>query len=307
MSTQRATSTPLTRDFATEHQPRAERHAARALSAEEPLKEAVQRIRGASSISISPDLFEKMYLSPRNSSDGDLRRRFGNPTPLALAGFLLALTPLSCEMMGWRGGAVGPITTMTGSASSAVYFFMGGLLMFVSGILEFFLGNTFPFVVFASYGGYWFALGATFSPIFNAYGAYSSDPVQHPELGVISEGFNSSMSFFLLFMAILSLVFLICSLRTNIFFATIFFTLFLGFILETVEFFVLSRGEFIGASSARTAAGISYFLSVVAGWYIFLAQMLLALDFPVQLPIGDLSLLIRGRSEKLLEKASNSV
>ena len=29
---------------------------------------------------------------------------------------------------------------------------MGGLLMFSGGLLEFFLGNTFSFVVFASYG-----------------------------------------------------------------------------------------------------------------------------------------------------------
>jgi len=31
------------------------------------------------------------------------KRKFGNPTPLALAGLVLALTPLSCQLMGWRG------------------------------------------------------------------------------------------------------------------------------------------------------------------------------------------------------------
>ena len=29
---------------------------------------------------------------------------------------------------------------------------MGGLLMIIGGVLEFFLGNTFPFVVFSSFG-----------------------------------------------------------------------------------------------------------------------------------------------------------
>jgi hypothetical protein len=34
------------------------------------------------SLSISPELFEKLYLSPQNAVKGDLRKTFGNPTPL---------------------------------------------------------------------------------------------------------------------------------------------------------------------------------------------------------------------------------
>lgn len=43
---------------------------------------ALKRIRTAGSISISPELFEKIYLSPQNAVKGDLRKTFGNPTPL---------------------------------------------------------------------------------------------------------------------------------------------------------------------------------------------------------------------------------
>jgi len=43
---------------------------------------ALRKIRTAGSISISPELFEKIYLSPQNSVKGDLRKTFGNPTPL---------------------------------------------------------------------------------------------------------------------------------------------------------------------------------------------------------------------------------
>ena len=43
---------------------------------------ALKRIRTAGSISISPELFEKLYLSPQNKVKGDLRKTFGNPTPL---------------------------------------------------------------------------------------------------------------------------------------------------------------------------------------------------------------------------------
>jgi hypothetical protein len=34
------------------------------------------------SLSISPEVFEKLYLSPENAVKGDLRKTFGNPTPL---------------------------------------------------------------------------------------------------------------------------------------------------------------------------------------------------------------------------------
>jgi hypothetical protein len=43
---------------------------------------ALRRIRTAGSISISPELFEKIYLSPQNAVKGDLRKTFGNPTPV---------------------------------------------------------------------------------------------------------------------------------------------------------------------------------------------------------------------------------
>lgn len=68
-------------------------------------------------------MFEKMYLSPQNAVKGDLRSTFGNPTPLALLGYLLSLSPLSCELMGWRGaGGAGIATT------GAYYFIVSSLL-----------------------------------------------------------------------------------------------------------------------------------------------------------------------------------
>jgi len=44
--------------------------------------EALKRIRTTGSLSISPELFEKIYLSPQNKVAGELRKTFGNPTPM---------------------------------------------------------------------------------------------------------------------------------------------------------------------------------------------------------------------------------
>jgi succinate-acetate transporter protein len=48
--------------------------------------------------------------------------------------------------MGW-GGAGG-----NGAATIGLYYFFGGMLQIIGSILEWFIGNTFPFVVFGSFG-----------------------------------------------------------------------------------------------------------------------------------------------------------
>jgi uncharacterized protein len=42
----------------------------------------LHRIRTAASVSISPELFEKFYLSPQNAVKGEIRKTFANPAPV---------------------------------------------------------------------------------------------------------------------------------------------------------------------------------------------------------------------------------
>jgi hypothetical protein len=44
--------------------------------------DGLRELRAAQSITMSPELFEKLYLSPPNKVKGNLRRTFANPTPL---------------------------------------------------------------------------------------------------------------------------------------------------------------------------------------------------------------------------------
>lgn len=262
---------------------------------------ALQRIRTAGSISISPELFEKMYLSPQNKVAGELRKTFGNPTPLALVGFLLSLTPLSCILMGWRGAGG------SGASDVGAYFFFGGLLMILGSLGEWIIGNTFPFVVFGSFGAFWLTFGATLQPFYNAYGAYST--TTSPAEGLDTVGFNASFGFFQVFMGLLCFIYFICSLRTNVVFAIIFLTLVPAFGCLAGAYWHLALAYGGGdASNAATAgkllvaAGALTFITDMAGWWIFFAIMLAALDFPFQLPVGDLSHVIKGASQKAKEK-----
>ena len=43
-------------------------------------------------------------------------------------------------------------------------------------------------------------------------------------------------------------------------------------------------------------------MTCIAGWYIFFAIMLAALDFPFGIPVGDLSTVIMGASVRIKEK-----
>jgi hypothetical protein len=52
------------------------------LTANDDRNDALEKIRKTGSLSISPELFEKIYLSPKNPVKGDLRAILGNPTPL---------------------------------------------------------------------------------------------------------------------------------------------------------------------------------------------------------------------------------
>ncbi|KAF2824487.1 hypothetical protein CC86DRAFT_56302 [Ophiobolus disseminans] len=252
---------------------------------------ALHRLRTAGSISISPELFEKLYLSPQNQVKGDLRKTFGNPTPLALVGFLLSLFPLSMTLMGWRGAGG------LGAASTGFFFFFGGLCMVLGGLGEWILGNTFPFVVFTSFGAFWLSFAATLQPLYNAYTAYKV-PGEATSTGQESVGFNSGIGFLMVAMGILCLVYLICSIRTNLVFFLIFFTLVPAFGLLAGVFFNNSLGNVAAAAKCQEAAGAFAFVTCLLGWYILMAIMLASVDFPFDLPIFDLFGVIKGASEK---------
>ncbi|KAI1156391.1 GPR1/FUN34/yaaH family-domain-containing protein [Nemania diffusa] len=231
--------------------------------------EMLQRIATTGGISISPELFEQLYLAPKNRVEGQLRQTFGNPTP-------------------WQGaGGFG------GAANVGSYFYLGGLLLLLGGIGEWILGNTFPATVFCLFGGFWFTFGATIVPGYGAYGTYSTS-------GVVAEGLNepqfyATFSFVLIGMTLLCAVFTVASVRTNI-------VLFLILLLLVPTFGCLSGSFFAVAQNlpekAKTiqhvGAGLLLAVSFL-GWYLFLALVLLSVEFPIMLPLGDLSTVILPR------------
>ena len=125
-------------------------------------------------------------------------------------------------------------------------------------------------------------------------------------LGLQQSAFNASFAFFMLFMGLVCLIFLICSLRTNIVFFTIFLSLVGAFGCLAGAYWNLALAYENPATSFATyrasrlviAGGAFAFVTSMAGWWIFIAIMLASLDFPFSLPVGDLSHIIKGACER---------
>lgn len=79
---------------------------------------------------------------------------------------------------------------------------------------------------------------------------------------------------------------------------TIFASLILAFALLTATEWEAAMGNAAYAGNLQIAAGACAFVTCCSGWWIFTAQILAAVDFPIQLPVGDLSQMITGYSAK---------
>ena len=68
----------------------------------------------ATNITLSPELFEKLYLTPKVPHVGDAYKRYANPTPMGFVGFVISTFSFAMVMMGW-GGAAG-LSVVVGKA-----------------------------------------------------------------------------------------------------------------------------------------------------------------------------------------------
>ncbi|KAJ7098563.1 hypothetical protein B0H15DRAFT_821194 [Mycena belliarum] len=96
-----------------------------------------------SPIQLTPAQYERLFFQPGGGvrTNGLSKpRQLGNPTAFAMICYLLALTPTSCFLMSWDGTSPTSFPSIVG-----VFYFIGGLGMTIGGVLEWVLGNTFPF------------------------------------------------------------------------------------------------------------------------------------------------------------------
>ncbi|BCS19639.1 uncharacterized protein APUU_20071S [Aspergillus puulaauensis] len=255
--------------------------------------DSLNRMKTAESVflPISRETFEKLYLSPKHPSvKGSLSKKLGNPTPICLMGFLLASTPNACMLIGWRGAGG------NGSALVPAYIFFGGIIQLLGAIGEWIIGNTFACALFFTYGTFWLVQGGGLMPFFATGLNYS--PTGNSFEGQKTPAYHATLGFYFISLGLLTCIYLICSLRTNICLFSALFLLIITFSLIAGSYFQLANGSIELAEKLQVAAGAFNFALCWPIWYIFLTQVLEAVDFPIHLPVGDLSIVIKGRSQR---------
>lgn len=60
------------------------------------------RLELAKTVTLTPELYERLFISPKTQVSGDLRTTFGNPTPIGVLGFSVAVLPLSASFRKWH-------------------------------------------------------------------------------------------------------------------------------------------------------------------------------------------------------------
>ncbi|TLS31350.1 hypothetical protein PpBr36_02686 [Pyricularia pennisetigena] len=287
-------------------------------------EDPMQKLRSANTVNISAELFEKVFLREARHTglkDGHQHQRaqprtFGDPTPIGYIGMVIGLTPLSCDLMGLLGAD-------GGAAGIGSYYFFGGLLQILAGLGEWLLGNTFPSVFFTTFGAFFLSFAATLTPSFAAFATYAPEG-EPSSAGMGTQAFNAGFGWFTLWMGVLSVVFFVCSLRTNVVLVVVFGALVGAFTSLTGAYFKFASAAARNAAAAASrasavtgtvvqasgaaglvasqtadnfvlAAGVCAFIASMAVWWLLLAVMLDTMDFPIALPRGDLSRWIKPR------------
>lgn len=103
-------------------------------------------------------------------------------------------------------------------------------------------------------------------------------------------------------MGLLSFVFLLGSLGTNICFVILFVAYSIAFPLLTGADWAKAQGKYAIAHRCEVGAGAACFVVSAMGWWVLASQVLDSVDSPLRLPIGDLSSLMKKRGSVVSEE-----
>ncbi|TKX24211.1 alcS-like protein [Elsinoe australis] len=232
-------------------------------------------------VMMSEAMFEKLYLTPKTERGSDNTKRFANPTPIGLVGFVISTFTFSMVLMGW-GGANG----LYGVAG--IFFFTGPVLLILALIFEWIMGNFFPMMVMGLFAVFWLSFGMLQLPTLGLAAAYSTTGDNMAE-GMASPAYNAVIALYLLVWGFALLTFFIFTLRTNAVFASIFLFVTIGVFILSGAYWKVSTGDFSQAQTLQKAGAALLFVVAILGWYMTFVIMSYEMKMGLKLPLGDLS------------------
>ncbi|KAK3367241.1 GPR1/FUN34/yaaH family-domain-containing protein [Lasiosphaeria ovina] len=235
--------------------------------------------RTATGVTMSPELFEKLYLTPKVPHVGDYNRRFANPTALGFVGFVISTFTFSIMCMGW-GGAAG-FSPVVG-----IFFFVGPVLLVFAMVFEWVMGNFFPMMVMGLFAVFWLSFGVLQLPTLQLGAAYATaaDPT-----GTASAEYNAVIALYLIVWGFALFTFFIFTCKINTVFAAIFLLVSVACWVLSGAYWKVSSGDYEAANHLQKAGGALLFVVAILGWYMCFIIMAGEMRITLNLPVGDLS------------------
>ncbi|KAH8701345.1 GPR1/FUN34/yaaH family-domain-containing protein [Phaeosphaeriaceae sp. PMI808] len=246
-------------------------------------------------ISLSPELFEKLYLSPKVPHSSENVARFANATPLGFLGFVISTATFAMVLMGWGGASGLP-------AVVGIFFFTGPVLLLLSTIFLWIQAQFFPMMVCGLFCVFWLSFGMLQLPTLGLAAAYS--PTGNSAAGAVSKEMNAVIALYLLVWGFALGTFWLFTIRINLVFAGIFGFVTIGSWVLSGAYWALSSGKFAKALKLQKAGGALLFIVALLGWYMLFVIMSAEMRWSVSLPVGDLSHYWRKTDVELAEMES---
>ncbi|KAN0067440.1 GPR1/FUN34/yaaH family domain containing protein [Elaphomyces granulatus] len=247
-----------------------------AMGSEAPCRD---KTRSIGLFTLSPEIIEKLHSISRVEERND-KRTFANPSALGLMGFVLTDTTLAMVLMGWGGAS---------SAASVVgiFFFTGPVLLLLSTIFEWIMGNFFTMMVNGYLCVFYLSLGIVELPSAGIAASYST--AGNATDGSFSIGYNMGLSLYTIALGSALLTFFLFSLRINVVLALIFSGAAAACYILSAAYWNTSVADLDLAMRLQHIAGGLLFVIGLLAWYATVGIMAKEMDFPVRLPMGDLS------------------
>ncbi|KAI3317344.1 GPR1/FUN34/yaaH family-domain-containing protein [Xylariaceae sp. AK1471] len=230
-------------------------------------------------VTMPPELFEKLYLTPKVPPYRGNNQRLANPTALGFAGFVVATFVFSLVLLGW-GGASGfsPVVS--------IFFFVAPITLLFSMVFEWIMGNFFSMLVMGYFAVFWLSFGLLQLPGLNLALPYATpeDPT-----GMSSKAFNGDVGLFLIVWGAGILTFCIFSLTINVALTALFALFTSGVWCLAVSYLKTAAGELAAVPYLHKTAGVLLFIGSAIGWYITVSIMAAEMRLPISLPVGDLN------------------
>ncbi|KAH8685391.1 GPR1/FUN34/yaaH family-domain-containing protein [Tricladium varicosporioides] len=248
---------------------------------EGPKPAPLSQTKSIGGMTISPELFEKLYLTPKTSAPvGDFRKRFANPTPLGMMGFVISALTFAAVLMGW-GGA----TTLVGVAG--IFYFTGPVLLTLACIFEWIMGNFFSMMAMGMFAVFWLSFGVLQTPSWGIAASYST--TGSAAEGAASVGYNAAIALYLMVWGFWLFTVFCFALKTNTVFALIFMFAFMSSFIIGGAYWKVSTGDYDMALKLQKAGAAIFFIVALLGYYITVVMMAAELRITLKLPVGDLS------------------